>query len=131
MVYLDQTLNTISRENKYCIIMGDFNLNLLNHDSHSPTDDFINTMGSHFFHPHILGPTRITEHSATLIDNIFFNSVAHHTISGNIIYDLTDHLPNFIIINKFSTLPKNLLIYKRDYSHFDESLLINDIQNIS
>jgi hypothetical protein len=87
-------------------------------------------MGSHFFHPHILQPTRITDHSATLIDNIFFNSVTHHMISGNIIYDLTDHLPNFIIINKFSTLPGNIVIYKRDYCKLDESLLINDIQNI-
>jgi hypothetical protein len=85
MVYLNQTLNIIGRENKYCMIMGDFNINLLNYDSHSSTDNFINTMGSHFFHPHILQPTRITDHSATLIDNIFFNSVTHHTISGNII----------------------------------------------
>jgi hypothetical protein len=48
MVFLNQTLNTISNENKYCLIMGDFNLNLLNCESHLVTDDFINTLGSHF-----------------------------------------------------------------------------------
>ena len=130
MVFLNQTLNTISKENKYCLIMGDFNLNLLNYELHLGTDDFINTMGSYFFQPHILQPTRITNHSATLIDNIFFNSITHHTISGNITYELTDHLPNFIIINKFTTLPKNVVIYKRDFSNFNESLLIQDIQEI-
>ena len=39
-----------------------------------------------FFQPHILQPTRITDHSSTLINNIFFNSIEHFTISGNIPY---------------------------------------------
>ena len=56
-----------------------------------------------FFQPHILQPTRITDHSATLIDNIFFNSIEHITVSGNVEY-LSDHLPNFIILNRFSDL---------------------------
>ena len=50
-----------------------------------------------FFHPHILQPTRITDHFATLIDNIFFNSIEHIAISGNVVYDLSDHL--FFIVN--------------------------------
>ena len=62
------------------------------------------------------------------MDNIFFNSITHHTISGNITYELTDHLPNFIIINKFTTLPKNVVIYRRDFSNFNESLHIQYIQ---
>ena len=88
----------------------------------------MNKLGTSFFHPHILQPTRITDHSATLIDNIFFNSLEHFTISGNIIYDLTDHLPNFlIIINKFSTLSTNVKIYKRDFSKLNESAMINEV----
>jgi hypothetical protein len=86
-------------------------------------------MGSYFFHPHILQPTRITDHSATLIDNIFFNSVNHHAVSGNIIYDLTDHLPNFLVINKFSALPKNFKLSRRDYSKYNEALLLEEIQS--
>ena len=61
----------INRENKTCIIMGDFNIDLLKFESHSATDGFLNTLGSNFFQPYILQPTRITDHSATLIDNIF------------------------------------------------------------
>ena len=56
--------------------------------------------------------TRITDHSATLIDNIFLNSFEHFTISGNIVNDLSDHLPNFLISNKFSSLPCNVKIFK-------------------
>ena len=44
--------------------------------------------------------------------------------------DLTDHLPNFLIINKFSTLSNNIKIFQRDYSKLNESALINDIQSV-
>ena len=44
--------------------------------------------------------------------------------------DLTDHLPNFIIFNKFSTLPYNVKIFKRGYSEFDQQALVSEIQLI-
>ena len=56
--------------------MGDFDINLLNYNSHSETNDFIHFMISHYFLSHILHPTRVTDHSATIIDNIFLNSLA-------------------------------------------------------
>lgn len=96
MSYLN---STIHQESKYCVIMGDFNLDLLKFGVHPATDDCLDTLGSYFFQPQILQPTRITDHSATLIDNILFNSVEHFLIGGNLVYDLTDHLPNFLIIN--------------------------------
>jgi hypothetical protein len=68
--------------------MGDFNLDLLKYDNHEDTNNFINTMSSFFFQPLILQPTRITNHSATLIDNVFSNLVEHTQLSGNIVYDL-------------------------------------------
>ena len=62
-----------------------FNINLLNYDKHPLTEDFLNTLGSFFLEPHILKPTsRITSHSSTLIDNIFFSSIEYQTISGNL-----------------------------------------------
>ena len=54
----------------------------------------------------------------------------HLTLNGNIVYDLTDHLPNFLIIKKFTSLLNNVKIYKRDYFNFDESALIQDIQSV-
>ena len=72
--------------------MGDFNINLLSYDSHSQTNNFINLMLSHLL-PHILHPTRITDHSATIIDNIFSNSLESDTISGRLLSQISDHFP--------------------------------------
>lgn len=47
-------------------------------------------MADIFFLPQILQPTRVTDHSATIIDNIFFNSLEHHSVSGNIVHDLPE-----------------------------------------
>ena len=82
--------------------MGDFNIDLLKIESHSRSDDFLNMFGSYFFQRYILQPTRVTDDSATLTDNIFFNSIEHYVISGNLTYSLSDHLPNFIIIKNLS-----------------------------
>ena len=129
MEYLNKITDKIHRESKYCIMMGDFNLDLLKFESHQDTDNFLNTLNLFCFQPFILKPTRITDHSSTLIDNIFFNSLDHSTLSGNIVYDLTDHLPNFLIITKISGNKKNTNIFKRDFSHFDEQLLNVEVQS--
>ena len=118
--YLINVNDKISNEQKYCVVMGDFNINILNCESHDGTDDFLNTMFSYFFQPYILQPTRITDHSATLIDNIYFNSIEHVTISGNLIYDISDHLPNFLIVSKLNYKTHNKDIFIRDYSHYNE-----------
>ena len=105
-------------------------MDLLKFESHLVTDDFLNTLGSCFFQPHILQPTRITDHSATLIDNIFFNSIEHFTVSENLVYDLNDHLANFLIFGKFSSLPSNIKLYKRDFSNFNQQVLMDDMQSV-
>ena len=46
--YIDNIMQKISKENKLLFIMGDFNVNLLNYESHNDTNDFINTMISHY-----------------------------------------------------------------------------------
>ena len=129
--YLYQIIDKIHNENKYCILMGDFNINLLNFESHPITEQFINTLSTNFFHPQILKPTRITNHSATLIDNIFFNSAEHHTISGNILHDGTDHMPNFLVINKFCTLPSNIKVLRRDYSNYDQTTMLDEVKSVN
>ena len=127
--FLLKAAQKISLEGKFCFLMGDFNIDLLKHNSHSETEDFLNSLGSYAFHPQILKPTRITDHSTTLIDNIFFNSLEHHVISGNIISGITDHLPNFLIVNKLSNLLKRFKLFKRDYSKLNNRALVAELQN--
>lgn len=111
--------------------MGDFNNKALKCDSE--TEDFVNTLGSYSFHPQLLKPTRITNHSSTLIDNIFFNYLEHHVVScGNIgsVVSLIIWL-FFFIINKLSTLLTNYKLFKRDYSKVDSEALISEVENVN
>ena len=76
--------------------MGDFNIDLLKDDSHKPTQEYLNFIYSHFFIPTIYKPTRITEHSATIIDNILVNNY-DNVNSEIIVTDISDHLPTVLI----------------------------------
>ena len=103
----------------------------LNIESHSLTHEFLGNLGPYYFQPYITQPTRITDHSATLIDNIYFNSIEHETISGNLICDITDHFPNFLILNKFTCASSKPVIYRRDYYKFNENVLLEEVRQIS
>ena len=64
--------------------LGDFNVDLLKYDKHAPTNEFLDSLFSHMFLPHIVQPTRISTTSKTLIDNIFSNIHFPTSVSGNI-----------------------------------------------
>ena len=118
-------IDIINGEGKLCVLLGDFSINLLNFETHKPTEEFINTMCINFYEPHIINPIIITYRTATLIDTIFFNSLDLFAISGNIIYDLSDHLPNFLIINEITMLPDSKdKIYKQDFSNVNEEIVM-------
>ena len=46
-------------------------------------------------------PTIVTEIYATLIDNIFVNNPSFKYLSSNITTSVSDHLPQFIILENF------------------------------
>ena len=77
------------------IIIGmDHNINLLNSTTHLPTHNFMETLSNLNLYPTITRPTRITHHSATLIDNIFISKLLHRNFESSIlIEDISDHLP--------------------------------------
>ena len=70
---LDKCLSAISKENKYCYILGDFNFYILRHSSHSQTGNCLSVMYSNGLQPLITKPTRATAPSCTCTDNIFTN----------------------------------------------------------
>jgi len=84
--------------------MGDFNLNLLKYDE-NPVHDLITLLYSHMFYPTITKPTRVTNTSATLIDQIWHNNLQTYYSSGIIYTTISDHFP---IISTFITgKPRN------------------------
>ena len=76
--------------------MGDFNLNLLHIDTNSSVLYFIDNIYSTLLFPTIHKPTRITKTTATLIDNIFVNTISVKPF-GLIMKDLSDHFPIFTV----------------------------------
>ena len=90
------------------ILMGDFNICLLQDNKHS--EAFRNTMQSNSLFPTILEPTRVTTVNRegqrvvteSLIDNIYVNDSLTYK-SGIIYSDISDHYPIFISIPKKST----------------------------
>jgi len=72
---------------------GDYNLDLLECNTHSPTGDFLNNMLSHSLFPNIRHPTRISEKSSTLLDNRLANSIQYDVTSAIIYSDISGHLP--------------------------------------
>ena len=73
--HLNQIMYTIKQERKLAYIMGDYNINLLNHDTLAPTAAFLNMMYSNGFIPLITRPTRSTARTKTLIDDILTNNI--------------------------------------------------------
>ena len=80
--------------------MEDFNIILLNYDSDPNTVQFLDQLLSNSLYPTISAPTRITNKSKTLIDNIFLNLLNTKLIAGNINESISDYLPQFLILNK-------------------------------
>ena len=78
--------------------MGDFNINLLNADTHRLTSDFLQCLYSFMFMPLINKPTRGTSSTATLIDNIYCNDVTECKFIQRIMMtDISDHILIFCI----------------------------------
>ena len=100
----------------------------MNYNEHNQTNEFLDSLASNSFIPLILQPNRITNHSNTLIDNIFSNVTDSDIISGNLTTTISDHLPRFAIIpNIFGNMSGNKSnIYERDWSKFDRENFILD-----
>ena len=56
-------------------LMGDFNVDLLKIGTQGPTSDYFGEFTSGGFYPLVSLPTRLTDTTATLIDNIWTNNV--------------------------------------------------------
>ena len=98
-VEMDLLMSKIEMKEKHIILMGDFNIDLLRVEDHSGTHSFFSNMTAHNLLPSILRPTRITEHSATLIDNIFTNAWPEIEEAKIVTSDISDHLPVFTSFN--------------------------------
>ena len=101
---LNPLLDNLSKNtNKTIVLLGDFNIVLLNFDTSEYASTFLN-LASNSLQPQIPLPTRISSNSKSLIDNIFCNipnPLIKSAMSGNISSSISDHLPQFFILPEF------------------------------
>ena len=90
--------NLRSTQYEEIFICGDYNLNLLESESNNATSQFVNQMATYSLLPVISRPTRITEQTSSVIDNIFIKHPINF-YSGVIISTISDHVPIFITKN--------------------------------
>ena len=121
-------LEKLSNKNRQILIIGDFNINLLNYDNKN-TANFLDTMFSYSSLPLINTPTRLTGHSKTLIDNIFCNKPMLHITAANI---SSDHLIQFFI-EPSSTNAKleQTCKLQQCYRNFHKTKFKNELHKIS
>ena len=96
--FLTNIFQTLSNNNKDCVIMGDFNCNTIN--KYEPSaHDFLSLTIFNSFHPYHYLPTRVNEKSASALDVIFTNITNMSCLPGITIDDISDHfqsLPSLI-----------------------------------
>ena len=93
----NEVFDRIAKENKLCYLVGDFNVNLMNYQTNNLTGELLDSMHSHLLSLLINRPTRITSHTATLIDNIITNNIDADSVNGLLPTDISNHLPIFSI----------------------------------
>ena len=110
--------------------MGDFNIDLLKDNIDRPVHDYIDFIYSYSLIPTIYKPTRITEKTATCIDNILTNC---ENVQKLAITDVTDHMPT-VLVSNMSLHEKNepkKLLYQRCHSEDNISRFKQCLSNVN
>ena len=127
----DALKNTLSQihDDTLAIILGDINIDLLEVND-VKANNYLNNYLEHNFIPCITLPTRITHHSATLLDHIFIKSpkklIQNKCSSGNLTTDISDHLSNFSMIDiktqSIKDRPSVRIFTPKNIEKFNENL---------
>ena len=123
-------LQKTNKEKKRLVLMGDFNINLLDYGNSVPVNRFVDSLQSLYLLPSISLPTRITDRSRTLIDNIFFTPSKYKPHSGNLLVGISDHLPQYLIFENFCVATQREVRYYRKWKNFNENRFIADFEQV-
>ena len=100
-----------------CYVCGDYNIDLLKVKTNKHYCEYFDEVISQGFIPKITLPTRISEQSSTLIDNIYTSNIDERESSGILLNQISDHQMVFTIIENLShviRVPKFIEIEKND-----------------
>ena len=129
-------LDIVNSEKRDCVILGDMNIDLLKYNDHMKTNSYIDDIFACGFITTITKPTRVTDHSATLIDHVYTNKVSSPYETGIIITDVADHFGTYYIATDNSKAQTNpTILQKRSYSSknidiFNQILMQTDFSSV-
>src|SRR6218665_1054312 len=87
--YLAELIPVLTKDRRRVLLMGDFNINLMNLHSHEPTQNFLNILTSSFFAPAINCPTRVTEETNGVSSAPSNHNKKNRLINENLIQQFT------------------------------------------
>ena len=124
-------INLDKNMHKNIILLGDINIDMIQHDTNLHAQNYFNCMSQHGFIPVISRPTRITDHSMTLIYHIFTNSLSNFLKSGILKDPFADHLGVFIKISLNNSIPflNNGNYFFTDFSEANATKFENLVYN--
>ena len=107
--------------------MRDFHINLLNYDD-KYTANFLDKMFSYSYLLFINTPTRVTSHSKTLIDNIFYNRPMLNITAGSISSIISNHIIQFLVEPSAANVKlEQTLKLQRCYKNSDKTKFKNGL----
>ena len=112
------------------IIGGDLNFCTLKSEVCQSTNNIVNSFYESSFYPTIHIPTRITNHSSSLIDHFWFNLI-FKSESGVLISDISDRYPIFTFIDLpvVSNQINKINVKFRDFSDKNKVIFSNMLLN--
>ena len=119
------------QKKKIGFLLGDFNIDLLEFNK-NVVGRYIDTLTSLNFFLTISLPTRITDTTTTVIDNIFVSPHENTYESGNLLTGISDHLARFIIPVGSGTIgQQNTMSTYRDWKALDPKKLSESFNKIN
>ena len=97
----NECLQKVNGANIKCIVLGDYNIYLLNNTAASVIS-YLHMLNSNAL---IFKSTRVTETSSTLIDHIYCNDINCDIVPGVYNYEISDHFPIFASIRNVKEKP--------------------------
>ena len=116
-------LTKIKRNHKNCVLVGDFNIDLIQINQRDKFGDFLDIMITNGFYPQISMPTRFSKKRASLIDQIYSNlNCSNNKESAILASAISDHFSCISavcdITQSKEKYPKYITVQKRDEKSF-------------
>ena len=92
-------LQTFEELSYRAYICGDYNIDLLQIENSNKVNLFYQNMSMSGFFPKITLPTRLSETTCTLIDNVITNNIDNNHLSRVLTRKISDHQMKFCMIN--------------------------------